>query len=559
MKRNIRKSISGLNRYKEIVKVFVKYGFSDITSKLSSALLPVISKNSLSTQGKNLNTLSTPIRLRMAFEELGATFIKLGQMLSLRQDIIPEEFIFEFTKLQDSVQQDDLSEIKILLAKEFNKPITEAFLEFDETPIASASIGQVHKARLNTGEEVAVKILHPGIEDKIKIDIEILTDIAKLLVLYVPESQLYDPVGIVKEFGRSIKNELNLVNEGRNIDIFRYYMKDDITIKTPLVYWDYTTEKVLVTEFIYGIKISEIQLMDESNIDRKQVAENGAKALLKQIFECGFFHADTHPGNLFVLPGNIIAPIDFGNVGRIDEKMRNGLLNIVKGAVDKDTNKIVREIIHIGLIDDDIDLRGLQRDIMEILDHYYGMSLNRLNVVEIINEFLGIVRLNKIKLPPDTVVMARALVIYESVGRKLNPEFNMVELTEPYIKQAILQRINPISNYRSFIQYFENNIDSLINLPDNLQSILNKILKDKLKITLHHDGLEKLTKGIERSSNRLSFSLVIASLIIGSSFIMQVSKGPILFGYPIFGVVGYIIAIVLGVWLLIGIMKSGKL
>lgn len=559
MKKNIRKNIGNLKRYQEILKVFIKYGFSDVVNKISIALLPEIAKNLLLSQGKNLNTLSSSIRMRMAFEELGATFIKLGQMLSLRPDFIPAEFVIEFTKLQDSVQKDPIDKIKSVLINEFDKPINEVFLEFNEYPIAAASIAQVHKAKLKTGEVVAVKILHPGVEKKIESDLEILMDIAELIAAHIPESQLYNPVGIVKEFGKTIKKELNLVLEGHNIDTFRNYMQDDPTIKIPIVYWNYTSESVLVTEFINGIKISELQDKEDSDIDRKQVAENAAKSLLKQIFEVGFFHADPHPGNIFVLPGNVLAAIDFGNVGRIDEEMQDGLLEILKGVVDKDTHRIARILINIGVVEGQINLRELKRDLMEFLDHYYKIPLNKLNFSKLINEFMELIRTHNIKLPPDIIIMGRTLVISEAVARSLYPQFNLVELLIPFTKKAFLNKVNPFNRYRSIIRVAEESFDLLKKLPENLQSIIYKLRSDKLSITFRHEGLEDFSREIDRSSNRLSFAIIIAALIVGSSLFIHLEKGPLLWGYPVIGIVGFIFASILGVWLLIGIIRSGKL
>lgn len=307
MKKNIRRRFNNLNRYQEILKVFIKYGFNDIVSKISIAKRIRINKNPISTQSQNINALSTPERLRMAFEELGATFIKLGQMLSLRSDFIPAELAAELSKLQDSVQKDEIEKIKSVLTKEYGKSINDVFLEFDETPIAAASIAQIHKAKLKNGETVAVKILHPGEAEKIESDLEILKNLSRLIETHIPESKPYQPVEIIKEFEKTIKKELNLVFEGHNIDTFRNYLQDDPTIKIPIVYWEYTSESILVTEFINGIKISELLKNEVSDIDRKQVTMNSANSLMKQIFEIGIFHADPHPGNIFVLPGNIIA------------------------------------------------------------------------------------------------------------------------------------------------------------------------------------------------------------------------------------------------------------
>jgi ubiquinone biosynthesis protein len=323
----------------------------------------------MTQQRENLYTLSSSVRLRKAFEELGATFIKLGQMLSLRSDIIPAEFAVEFSKLQDSVQKEEIDNIKSVLIKEFGKPIDEIFLEFDETPIAAGSIAQVHKARLKNGEVVAVKILHSGIAKKIESDLEILNDLSRLIENHIPESKLFEPHEIIKEFGKTIKKELNLVLEGHYIDTFRNYLKDDPIIKIPIVYWEYTTESILAIEFINGIKISDLQNNEVIDIDKKQVTINAANSLMKQIFEIGIYHADPHPGNIFVLPGNIIAPIDFGNVGRIDDDMRNNLVEIVMGIVDRDPQRIARILINIGLVDEHINLREFDGIFRLLLQH----------------------------------------------------------------------------------------------------------------------------------------------------------------------------------------------
>jgi len=559
MKRNVRDSISNLKRNQEILRVFIKYGFDDIVNRIGISKRIRIDKNQLSTQGDNLNALSSSERLRMAFEELGATFIKLGQMLSLRSDFIPAEFSAELSKLQDCVQKDDIDKIKSVLVKEYGKPINDVFLEFDETPIAAASIAQVHKARLKSGEEVAVKILHPGVAEKIEADLEILKNLSRLIETHIPESKPYQPVEIIKEFDKSIKKELNLVFEGYNIDTFRNYFQDDPTIKMPSVYWEYSTESILVTEFINGIKISELLINAESDIDPKQVTMNSANALMKQIFEMGIFHADPHPGNIFVLPGNVIAPIDFGNVGRIDDEMRNAFIEMIMGIVDQDPHRIVRALINIGFVDDKTDLRGLKIDLMEFINHYYKVSLNRINLSKLIDEFVELLRTHQIKLPADLSLLIRTLVISEAIARELYPQFNLAEILIPFVKKAYLNKFNPFSRYRSIIRTAEEGFDLLKKLPEDLQSILYKFRNDKFIITFKHQGLEEFGKRIDSSSNRLSFAIIIAALIIGSSMIMYLGKGNLPLSYPVIGITGFVAASVLGVWLLVGIMRSGKL
>jgi ubiquinone biosynthesis protein len=559
MKKNIKDSISNLKRNQEILRVFIKYGFSDIVNKISIVKQLRIDKNLHSAKGENLNALNSSERLRMAFEELGATFIKLGQMLSLRSDIIPAELAAELSKLQDSVQNDEIEKIKSVLTTEYGKPINDVFLEFDESPIASASIAQVHKAKLKTGEVVAVKILHPGITEKIEADLEILKNLSRLIETHIPESRLYQPVEIIKEFDKSIRKELNLVFEGYNIDTFRNYFRDDTTIKIPIVYWEYSTESILATEFITGIKISELLINESSDIDPKQVTMNSANALMKQVFEIGIFHADPHPGNIFVLPGNVIAPIDFGNVGRIDDEMRNAFIEMIMGIVDQDTNRIVKALINVGFVDDHTNLRGLKIDLMEFINHYYKVSLNRINLSKLIDEFIELLRTHQIKLPADLSLLIRTLAISEAIARELYPQFNLAEILIPFAKKTYLNKFNPFTRFRSLIRTAEESFDVLKKLPEDLQSILYKFRNDKFIITFKHQGLEEFGRRIDSSSNRLSFAIIIAALIIGSSLIMYLGKVDLPISYPIIGITGFIAASVLGVWLLIGIMRSGKL
>lgn len=556
----LRKSFRHLNRYQEILKIFVKYGFWDVVEKIRIGLLFDISKKILPhMEKKEYAVLGTPVRLRLAFEELGPTFIKLGQMLSVRPDLIPPQIAQEFTKLQDEVAPVAFEKLKPLLEEAYADGFGETFAEFEEKALAAASMAQVHRAQLKNGTKVAVKILRPNIHQIIETDLEILFNLAELIAKYISESELYDPVGIITEFSRTIRKEQNLVLEGRNIDIFRRYLQKEEYIKIPVVYWEYSSEKILVTEFIQGIKISDLAALDAAGIDRKQVAVNGAKSILQQIFEFGLFHADPHPGNLFVLPGNVIAPVDFGMVGRIDEDMKEDLLNILRGIVDKDAYRITRVLLNIGLIEDQVNFRNLKHDLLDYLDRYYGVPLNQLNTAQLLNEFMELVRDYRIKLPPDMVMMGKALTISEAVGRKLDPEFNMFDLLIPYTKKMFYQRWNHAYHYRHLNRLLDTSFDLLKSLPEDIRNILVKFKKDQFTVRFQHQGLEQLTRELDRSSNRISFALIIAALIIGSSMVIQLDKGPLLWVYPALGIVGYVLASVSGFWLIIAILRSGKL
>ncbi len=557
---DIRQSIRHLNRYQEIIRIFIKYGFWDVISKIKIGLIPDIAKKIIpQSEEKDISALSTPVRIRMAFEELGATFIKLGQMLSSRPDMIPPEIAQELSGLQDQVAAEDFVKIKETLEAELGGVLDDIFDSFDEKAIAAASIAQVYKAKIKTGQTVAVKILRSNLKIKISTDIDILKNFAALIEKYIPESRLYNPSGIVKEFEKTLKKEQNLALEGRNIDTFRNYSADDKTIRIPKVYWDYTREKILVTEFINGVKITDFGNMKNSELDRRQIALNCAQSLLKQIFEYGFFHADPHPGNLFVLPGNIIAPVDFGMMGRIDEEMKDDLQNILRGIVEKDVYRITHVLLKIGMIEDRIDTRALHRDLLDYLDRYHSIPLNKLNASTILNEFMEIIQEFQIKLPPDLVMMGRALVMEEAIGEKLDPEFNLFELLVPYAQKTMLESINPLNTYRKTFRTIEQGAALMNDLPEDLKFLMNKLKNDKLKLNLEHLGIEKLSRDIDKSSNRLSFSLIIAALIIGSSLIIREGSGPTIFDYPAFGIIGYSLASILGIWLIISILRSGKL
>ena len=554
------KSLRHLKRYQEILRVMIKYGFDDIVEKIKIGLIFEVAKGIIPKIGKKeYSGLGTGPRLRMAFQELGPTFIKLGQLLSLRPDLIPHDIAEELTKLLDAVPPVPFNQLQTKIEEELRSPLSEVFSDFQEESIAAASMAQVHRAKLKTGEDVAVKILRPNIHTVIKTDIEILFNIAELIEKYVPESRLYDLVGIVREFAKTIRKEENLSFEGRNIDIFRRYFKDDKTMKLPLVYWQWTTEEILVMEFIDGVKITDFEGIERLKLDRKALAYNGARAMLKEVFEYGIFHADPHPGNIFVLPGNVIAPVDFGMVGRIDDEMREYLLDILEGIVQKDTYKITQALLNVQVVNVQINKRELNRDLLDFLDRYYGIPLNQLDSGKLVNEFMELVRSYRIKLPADLVMMERALVISEAVGRQLYPEFNYFDLLIPYVKKQLLLRLSPARHYRELARTIGQVSDILKRLPDDIQSFLIKLKNNQLTFRFHHEGLDELRKELDRSSNRISFSLIVAALIVGSSLIIQTNKGPQIFGYPILGVLGFVLASVMGVWLLIAILRSGKL
>ena len=555
------KTYRNIKRYRQIFAVLLKYGFEDIVERLKLHTVFKFGRKlwRRSKSAEKYEHLTTAERLRMALADLGPTFIKLGQVLSTRPDLVPIDFVKELEKLQDKAPPFSPEEAMKIVSSQLNKPISDIFISFTEEPIAAASIAQVHRATLLNNQPVAVKIQRPKIKNTIETDIDILRDLANLVEKYFPESELYDPKGIVNEFAKTIRSELDFVREGRNIDRFKHYFKDDKTIYLPEVYWDYTTSNMLIMEYIDGVKISEIDFSRRSDLDRKIIARNGAKATLKMIFEIGLFHADPHPGNIFVLKNNVLAPLDFGMVGRLDEQTKVYLQNLLSAIVERNIDKIIKIFIDAEVIDETKDTRLLRIDLNDFIDTYYGIPLNQLEIEKLFNDLIEVLRRHRIAILSDIVLMAKALATIESVGRSLDPDFNMMTFVEPYARKLMMQPILPKRQLKEMRQLAQETEELIKILPGELRYILRKVKKGKMNLIFEHRGLERLITEMDRSSNRLAFSLIIAALIIGSSIIVFLDKGLHIFGFSVFGLIGYIIAAILGLWLVIAILRSGKL
>ena len=556
----IDRSYRHLRRYRQILTTLVKYGYGDIIDRLKGEYyLRFAKKLSPRLERKELRRLPSPQRIRLALEELGPTFVKLGQMISVRPDLVPPDFIHELAKLQDEVPPFKVELARQVIAAELGTPVEVAFDYFEDKPIAAASIAQVHRARISGGEEVVVKIQRPNIRSSIETDIGILFDLAELLERQLPESRLYNPTGIVEEFAQTIRKEMDFIREGQSIDRFQRNFASDETIYIPKVYWHLTTARVVTIEFIDGIKCSEMDAIRESGLDPKQIALNGANAILRQVFEFGFFHADPHPGNIFVLPGNVIAPLDFGMMGRLDEELRAQIASLLQAVVNKDMALALRVFSKMGMIEVSTDLRTLKLDLDDLLDRYYQVPLQQIQISTVMNEIMGLVRKHGIRAPTDLVLMAKALATVEGIGYELDPDFDFIAVAKPYVRAMMMRKLDPGKQLKEAVNLLTEFIELFKAMPGDVDTILTKLKTGQLCIKFEHQGLEKPVVELDKSSNRISFSLIIAALIVASSLLVHSSKGPLLMGLPLFGILGYLIAAVLGLWLVVAILRSGKL
>ncbi|KIE42852.1 ABC1 kinase family protein [Geobacter anodireducens] len=553
------RNIRSLRRYRQIVRVLVKYGFEHALSLMGLSRFVARGRRLFRKPEPELTRLSPAERMRLALEELGPTFVKLGQILSTRPDVIPRSFVLEFARLQDQVPSFPFEDALDQISRELGRDPEERFSFIDPEPLAAASIAQVHRARLVSGQEVVIKVRRPGVVEAVETDIDAMMGLAVLAERHLPRSDIYDPVGLVKEFARTIRREMDFAREGHTIERFAENFAGDPTLYFPTVHWDCTARGLLTMEFINGIKVSDTAALERAGMDRRLIARRGADAFLKMVLTHGFFHGDPHPGNVLILPDNVICLLDYGMVGRLDAQLKGYLTDILLAIVQRDVDEVISLLLYSGEIADTLDTRALKRDLAGLIDNYYETPLQEIEVGRVLLEFLEVITTYHIKFQPDLMLLAKALVAIEGMGRELDPTFDMVEHLRPFMKQAVRDRFSP----RQLIREMNSNLLSYFtlarNLPRDLKELLNRINRNKFKIDLEHRGLDRAMREFDKSVNRLSSSLIIAALIVGSSIVMQTDKGPKFLDFPVFAFMGYTIAGFIGLWWVVAIIRSGRL
>ena len=545
------KYLSKFKRRNQILAVFGKYSLNYFLDRTGF-------KTSNKKDEENLKQ-NKAVKLRFALEELGPTFVKFGQILSTRPDLLPPVYIKELEKLQDHVLSFDGLLAQKIITEELKQPIDGLFQNFEAKPVAAASLSQVHKAVLKSGEIVAVKIQRPRIKEIIELDLEILEEIAAFTEKYFDNGWIFRPKLMVAEFKKAIMQEINFLNEAANYERFRRNFNNTEYIQFPAVYTNMCTEKVLTMEFIEGTKINEItQEKYEGIFDPEEVAKRGADVILKQILEDGFFHADPHPANLFVRPPATIVMLDVGMTGYLDEHTILAGAKLLQAFIDKDIDQMLHCFVSLGVIIKEYDQNLIRRDLNELVERYYGIALKNLEIADISRDIFEIMVRHDMVLPSNFVLMIKALTMVETTGKQLYPDFDMLNYTKPFVEKLIRKKYEPESILKTGKVMLQDTFELFEHFPDNLNDIIHKLREGKLNFNFEHRGFEKLTNEIDRSSNRLSFSLIVASLFIGSSLILHQQIGPYIFGYPILGVIGYLIGLTFSLGLIISMLRSGK-
>jgi ubiquinone biosynthesis protein len=549
-----------LSRFRQILTVLLKYGFGDLLELLKidqyvEAGLKIISKKQLIRVEK----LTRPEGIRMALEELGPTYIKLGQILSSRPDLVPVDFLRELAKLQDKVPPFPYTAVKKIVESELGLSIDELFAHFDQQPLASASIGQVHKARIKDGTEVAVKIQRPGIQRVIEIDLEIMHYLATLMERHIEELSLHRPVKIVEEFTRTLEKELDYQLEASNMERVALNFIDDAYTYIPKVFRDFSTAHVLTAEFVDGIKVSDIERLDAAGLDRKVITDRGADILLKQIFDHGFFQADPHPGNLFVLPDNVICLIDFGMVGAVDRRTRENFVDLIDAVVQKDAYRTSQVFIQLTDWDDEPDERHFEKDVAEFMVQHLYRPLKDIRVGKLLHQLLELASRHRLRIPPDIFLMMKALTTIEGVARMLDPDFEMITKAAPFVKRILLGRFTPQRISGDMYRLALDLMKFVKQFPKDLLDISRMVRQQKLYVRIENQGLDRMLSTHDQISNRISFSIIIAALIIGSALIVISEIPPLFYGISLIGIIVFLAAAVMGIWLLVAIIRKGRL
>jgi ubiquinone biosynthesis protein len=546
------KMVGNLIRTQEILRVLLRHGFGDLLHRMGlSHFLKSPSVEEVMRDPDNLEIITHAGRFRDALEELGGAFVKLGQVLSTKSDIFPRDWIEELASLQDRLSAVEFEQLVQTLESDLG-PIENSFEFIDPEPMATGSIAQVHRGRTLAMADVVVKIRKPGIEQTLLQDCDILHWLAERLERHVEESRNYRPVQIVEEFRAAVIRELDFMLEARNLEHFRSDFQGHESVVFPMPYWDQTTERVLTMERLDGIKISLNKELEEQGVDCSNIAQTLADGILRQVLQHGFFHGDPHPGNLMVVEQTKVGFLDCGMVGRLDERMRENLVLMVAAGIRRDAEILADLLIDMNALPEkDLDRERFLKEASLFLDRYSRLPLKRIRLAAIVEDATELINRFKIRIPSDLLLVGKALITLEGVGRSLDPDFDAVATSEPFIKEMVFTHYGPRFVGKKIIEGSRDVFRLLRDLPGDLRELSRTIRDNELKIVLDHRGLKEAFHELDRASKRISTSIIIASVVLGSSIMILSGNEPSYRGIPILGLIGLSIAGVLAIWLIV--------
>jgi ubiquinone biosynthesis protein len=539
-------------RARHIGAVLVRYGLAELAARLGL-------EGTLRFRHKahpDVAALREPERLVKALEELGPTFIKLGQLLSTRPDLLPPDYVKALTELQDNVPRIPFAEVERVVATETCRLPDDIFAEFDREPVAAASLAQVHRAKLKTGEAVAVKVQRPRIADVVEGDLAILASVARFIERHQPDLAVYDPVRLVGELDRSLRRELDFIHEGQNADICRRNFADDRTVVIPRVYWDHTTRRLLVLELFTGVKATDASGLERAGIDRAELARSGTRAYMKMVFEHGFFQSDPHPGNIVVFPNGRVGIIDFGMFSRIDDETRDLLVDMLIAAYRQDGARLTRLVLKAGSKSARLDELALRADIQDLLDRYYGASLRDMSLGRVMRELLSVSRRHRLAVPAGLSLLMRGVATVEGLGLIIDPDFNFIEEMKPFLLRLARRGFGPLGWFKDLRRY-EADFESMVrDLPADLRQISDWLKKGEIKLQIDHEELRQMARNLSRSNNQLAAAIVLAAIIIGASLLVVASPTALKSLVPVIGIAAFLGAAAIGIYLLLAVLRG---
>jgi ubiquinone biosynthesis protein len=509
-----------LRRYQQVGRILTRYGFGYLLTQLGigRAIGPGLEK--LRFSSAEILRATPPERVRMVVEELGPTFIKLGQILSTRGDLLPPEYIHELEKLQDTVPPTDFGLIQGQVEKELKKPLPEVFPTFDPVPVASASLGQVHFATLTDGQEVAVKVLRPGVDRAIETDLDILLELAALAQRRTEWGAYYNIVSLAREFAETLRAEQNYEQEGANMDRYRQMFAGVDHIRVPRVYWDTTTRRVLTMERIQGIKITDVEGLRAAGLDPALVARRNIDLVLRAVLQDGYFHADPHAGNFLVLPNEVIALVDFGIMGALDDLQRMGLVQMFVGLFRVDAARVARGMSDLGIATSAADMRKLTRDLDHLRMRYYGLDLEKIHAHSFFEDLMSLAFANRLVMPSDLVLVFKTIAMMEGIGLQLDPELNIFQEVEPYVREVLLELESPVARLKEVAAQVRESSQAALMLPKQLQHMLEQIESGEGNLGIELKGLSEPTRRMTAAADRLALALLAIAFVIGPALLI---------------------------------------
>jgi len=542
-----------LGRSRQIATVLINYGFGDVIDRLGLGRYVRWGTRLFRRRKEPQPGLTTYRRIRLALQDLGPTYIKFGQVISTRPDIMPAELIEELSLLQESVPPFPSETAVELVEKELGRPVSELFTSFDRQSIAAGSLAQVHRAVHHDGRALAVKIRRPDAIRSVERDLILMQDLAVLVERHIPESRAFDPIGLVNHFARTIRREMNFRREGRTQQEFSRLFQGDATLYVPHVFDELTSEGVLTMEFVEGCRADDHCAVSRIAAPAAQIAANGANIFMKMAFELGMFHGDPHPGNIRIRYDGTVALLDYGMVGYLEPSKRDQLVDLFMAVVRNDAARVVDVIQALAHPTEAVDRVTLRADVSDFVSSYYGIPLEQLHVGRMLSDFIALVSRHHLRCPPDLMLLVRAMVTLEGVGRVLQPEFNLAEELAPFVERLVRRRYDP----RRMAERVWNDVagvaGAIHSLPGHLTRALERVADDNLRVQLDHRGLDRLIVEFDRSSNRIVIGVVTSAILLSTAIVLR-SGGSLWINVPAFLLSGF-----LGIWLIYGILRSGRL